>query len=117
MHSYTFPYKEGRVVRDLELGFLGGDGGVATYENPGCPVSKPGVSQSRAEDAGHADDQRETIKNLSMGFLNGLFSSGFSRGENGPLKRSGKRPIKHRKRRIKADGLFSGTPPWWKTVK
>ena len=32
------------MFRDLEGGF---GGGVAIYENPGFPVSKPGVSQSR----------------------------------------------------------------------
>ena len=31
IHSYTFPYKEGRVVRDLEGVFKGG---LAIYENP-----------------------------------------------------------------------------------
>ena len=43
--------------------------------------------------------------------------------ENGTLRHSGKRPIKvkkrpmkDRKRPTKANGLFSGTPPWWKTV-
>ena len=48
MHSYTFPYKEGRVLKDLEGGYWGGgEGGVAIYENPALPVSKPGVSQSQ----------------------------------------------------------------------
>ena len=32
-----------------------------------------------------------------------------------PIK-VGKRPIEDRKCPIKANGLFSGTPPWWKTV-
>ena len=47
MHSYTFPYKEGRVLRNLEGGFGGQEGGGAFYEIPGFPVSKPGVSQSQ----------------------------------------------------------------------
>ena len=48
MYSYTFPYKEGRVFRDLEGGFWGREGGVAIYENAGFPVSKPGVAQSQS---------------------------------------------------------------------
>ena len=45
-------------------------------------------------------------------FLDGLFSRGISRGKNGPLRRSGRWPIKVGKRRIeerKRPGLFSGT--------
>ena len=52
MHSCTFPCKE--VFRDLEgVFFGGGKGGVATYENPGFPVPKPGVSQSQASGGCH----------------------------------------------------------------
>ena len=43
--------------------------------------------------------------------------------ENGPLRHSGKRPIKEGKRPIKegkrpinANGQFWGTPSWWKTA-
>ena len=53
-------------------------------------------------------------------FLMGCFPNDFQR-ENGPLRHSGKRPIKVGKRPskdgerpIKVNGLFSGTPPWWK---
>ena len=57
----------------------------------------------------------------------GLFSRGFSKRENGPLRHSGsesgkrpieegKRPIKDGKRPINANGQFSGTPPWSKTA-
>ena len=47
MHSYTFPYKEERVL-DLVAGRVGGrEEGVAVYENLGFPVSKPGVLQSQ----------------------------------------------------------------------
>ena len=46
--SYTFPYKEGRVLGDLEGGLFGGrEGGVAIYENPRFPASEPGVSQAQ----------------------------------------------------------------------
>ena len=48
IHS-IFPYKEGRVFRDLKRGFRGVGRGVAIYENPGFPVSKPGVSQSQGD--------------------------------------------------------------------
>ena len=35
------------MLRDLGGGGVGGrEGGVAMYENPGFPVSKPGVSHS-----------------------------------------------------------------------
>ena len=47
MHSYTFPYKAGRVSGDLGGGFGGAGRGVAIYENPWFPVSKPRVSQSQ----------------------------------------------------------------------
>ena len=48
MHSHTFPYKEGRVFRDLEGFFLGGGGrGAAIYENLGFPVSNPGLRNLR----------------------------------------------------------------------
>ena len=53
---------------------------------------------------------------LNAPFLNGLFSKGFQEGK-GPLRYSGKRPIKvgrwpikEWKRPIKATGQFSGTP-------
>ena len=46
MHACTFPYKEGRVLRDLGGGW-GAGSGAAIYENPGFPVSKPRVSQSQ----------------------------------------------------------------------
>ena len=36
--------------------------------------------------------------------------------ENGPLRHSGKRPIKEGKRPINANGQFSGTLPWSKTA-
>ena len=45
---------EGRVLRDLDGGFLGGggekggEGGVAIYENLGFPFSKLGQSQGEA---------------------------------------------------------------------
>ena len=60
---------------------------------------------------------------LNAPFLNGLFSRGFSRGKNDPLRPSGKRPMKVGKRPIKegnrpinANGQFSCTPPRWKTA-
>ena len=35
------------VLREVEGVYLGVERGVAIYENPGFPVSKPGVSQSQ----------------------------------------------------------------------
>ena len=55
-------------------------------------------------------------------FLVGCFQAIFEK-ENGPLGHSGKRPIKvgkrpikEGKRPIKVNGLFSDTPPYWKTA-
>ena len=48
MHSYTFPYKEGRALRDLEGVFGGGgNGGVAIYETRGFQFLNLDFSQSR----------------------------------------------------------------------
>ena len=55
--------------------------------------------------------------------LSALFSMGcFQEGQR-PIKafretahKGQKLPIQDRKRAIKANGLFSGTPPWWKTA-
>ena len=59
---------------------------------------------------------------LNGPFLNGRFPGHFQEG-NGPLRHSGKqpikvgkRPLKEGKRPIKVNGLFSGTPPRWKTA-
>ena len=43
MHSYTFPYKEGRVLR----GFLGWEGRLAIYQNPGFQFLNPGFRNLR----------------------------------------------------------------------
>ena len=52
---------------------------------------------------------------LLMGCFPGIFKR-----ENGPSRHSGKRPTEVGKqpieRLIKANGLFSGTSPWWKTA-
>ena len=61
------------------------------------------------------------LKNLFMGlFLMGCFPGDFHEG-NGLLRQSGKRPVKvgkrpiqEGKRPIKANGVCSGTLPWWK---
>ena len=66
---------------------------------------------------------RASFKNLSMGlFLMGCFPRDFQEGKR-PTRHSGQRPIKVGKRPIeegkrpmKANGLFSGTLPWWKTA-
>ena len=65
------------------------------------------------------------VKNLLMPLFlkkNAVLQGIFKR-ENGPLRHSGKRPIKVGKRLIKegkrpisANGQFSGTPSWWKTA-
>ena len=63
------------------------------------------------------------LKSLLMGlFLMGCFPGDFQE-ENCPCRHSGtrpikvgKRPIKEGKRPINANGLFSGTPPWWKAA-
>ena len=60
--------------------------------------------------------ESKEIKNLLMPlFLLGCFPGQFQEGKR-PIKAFGKRPIKVRKRPIKANALFSGTPPWWKTA-
>ena len=53
IHSYTFPYKEGRVFRDLEEGFWGREEGAAIYENLGFPVLNPGFRKLRIAISGH----------------------------------------------------------------
>ena len=61
------------------------------------------------------------FKSLLMPF----FSRGFSRGKAGPSRHSrGSGPIRSEKRHIrrgthpnKVNGLFLGTPPWWKTAE
>ena len=65
----------------------------------------------------------QTQEPLNAPFPNGLFSHGIFKRENGPSRHSGKRPItvgkrpiKEGKRPINANGLFSGTRPWWKTT-
>ena len=45
----------------------------------------------------------------------GCIPGNFQEGKRQPIK-VGKLPIKEGKRPINANGLFSGTPPWWKTA-
>ena len=47
MHSYTFPQGREGFLGSWRGFWGGGKGGVAIYENPAFPVSKPGVSQSQ----------------------------------------------------------------------
>ena len=47
IHSYTVPYKEGRVFRDLEGGFWGVGRGAAIYETRGFRFLNPGFRNLR----------------------------------------------------------------------
>ena len=49
-------------------------------------------------------------------FAPSRFFTGDFKRENGPLWHSGQQPSKVRKRPMKANGLLSGTPPWWNTA-